>query len=57
MRRQRINGPVEGVGYPAATPEDMEETVRQVEALGRRIVVGKQTFVTSMHSGEPSTRV
>ncbi|MET8978816.1 mycofactocin-coupled SDR family oxidoreductase [Streptomyces sp. NPDC004539] len=25
-------------GYPLATPEDLEETVRQVEKLGRRIV-------------------
>jgi SDR family mycofactocin-dependent oxidoreductase len=27
------------VGYPMATPEDLEETVRRVEALDRRIVV------------------
>lgn len=26
------------VGYPMATPEDLAETVRQVEALGRKIV-------------------
>ncbi|SFO75055.1 (+)-trans-carveol dehydrogenase [Geodermatophilus dictyosporus] len=29
------------VGYPLATQEDMEETVRQVEALDRRIVATK----------------
>ncbi|MGE2716203.1 mycofactocin-coupled SDR family oxidoreductase [Mycolicibacterium litorale] len=27
-----------GVGYPMATPEDLAETVRQVEALGRNII-------------------
>ena len=31
-------GQVETVGYPMATPEDLEETVSQVEALDRRIV-------------------
>jgi SDR family mycofactocin-dependent oxidoreductase len=30
--------PLPGVPYPAATPEDLEETARQVEALDRRIV-------------------
>ena len=29
---------VESVAYPMATPEDLEETVAEVEALGRRIV-------------------
>lgn len=33
-----ICAPVDTVIYPAATPEDLDETVRQVEALGRRIV-------------------
>lgn len=33
-----IAGPVPGVQYPASTPEDLAETVRQVEALDRRIV-------------------
>ncbi|PBC39312.1 SDR family mycofactocin-dependent oxidoreductase [Rhodococcus sp. ACS1] len=33
-----IAAPVEGVMYPASTNEDLKETVRQVEALGRRIV-------------------
>ncbi len=33
-----IAGPVETVPYPGATPEDLAETVRQVEALDRRIV-------------------
>src|ERR1700712_2897100 len=32
---------VPGVGYPAATEEDLAETVRQVEALDRRIVASK----------------
>ena len=31
-------GDIETVGYPMATPEDLAETVRQVEALDRRIV-------------------
>ncbi|GLY18514.1 hypothetical protein Kisp01_55280 [Kineosporia sp. NBRC 101677] len=31
-------GPVPDLAYPAATPEDLAETVRQVEALDRRIV-------------------
>lgn len=30
---------VETVGYAMATPEDLEKTVAQVEALGRRVVV------------------
>jgi (+)-trans-carveol dehydrogenase len=29
---------IKTVGYPMSTPEDLKETVRQVEALGRRIV-------------------
>jgi (+)-trans-carveol dehydrogenase len=34
-----IAGPVESIGmYPPATPEDLAETVRQVEALDRRII-------------------
>jgi SDR family mycofactocin-dependent oxidoreductase len=34
-----VCAPVEGISqYPAATPADLEETVRQVEALDRRIV-------------------
>ena len=33
-----LAGPVQTVGYPAATPEDLAETVRAVEALDRRIV-------------------
>jgi SDR family mycofactocin-dependent oxidoreductase len=33
-----INGPVETVGYPPATPEDMAETVALVEKLDRRII-------------------
>ncbi|SEF16441.1 mycofactocin-coupled SDR family oxidoreductase [Jiangella alba] len=31
-------GPVPGIGYPPATPEDLEQTVKDVEALDRRIV-------------------
>jgi SDR family mycofactocin-dependent oxidoreductase len=34
-------GTVATVGYPLATQEDMDETVRQVEALDRRIVASK----------------
>ncbi|MGH3096407.1 MAG: mycofactocin-coupled SDR family oxidoreductase [Streptosporangiales bacterium] len=33
-----ICGPIEGMGYPPATADDLAETVRQVEALDRRIV-------------------
>lgn len=33
--------PVPGVGYPAATEADLQETVKAVEALDRRIVVKK----------------
>lgn len=33
-----IDTQVEGVPYPTATAEDLQETVRQVEALDRRIV-------------------
>ncbi|MEU2349684.1 mycofactocin-coupled SDR family oxidoreductase [Modestobacter sp. NPDC049651] len=37
-----IAGPVESIGmYPPATEEDLAETVRQVEALDRRIVATK----------------
>ncbi|BDI22523.1 mycofactocin-coupled SDR family oxidoreductase [Herbiconiux sp. L3-i23] len=36
-----IAGPVETVPYPGATPDDLAETVRQVEALDRRIVATK----------------
>ncbi|MGY1754101.1 mycofactocin-coupled SDR family oxidoreductase [Blastococcus sp. SYSU D01042] len=32
---------VDTVGYPLATPEDLAETVRQVEALDRRIVASQ----------------
>jgi len=34
-------GTVGTVGYPLATQEDMDETVRQVEALDRRIIASK----------------
>ncbi|BDZ64221.1 mycofactocin-coupled SDR family oxidoreductase [Agromyces mangrovi Wang et al. 2018] len=33
-----VCGPIPNLQYPHATPEDLEETVRQVEALDRRIV-------------------
>lgn len=33
-----IAAPLPGVPYDSATPDDLAETVRQVEALGRRIV-------------------
>lgn len=33
-----VCGPLPGVHYPSATPEELEESVRQVEALDRRIV-------------------
>jgi len=33
-----ICGPIETMNYPLATPEDLEQTVKAVEAQGRRIV-------------------
>ena len=33
-----IEGQIDSVPYPMSTPEDMAETVRQIEALDRRIV-------------------
>ena len=34
-----LAGPVESIGmYPPATPEDLQQTVREVEALDRRII-------------------
>ncbi len=33
-----VCAPIRNVGYPAATPEDLAETVRQVEAFDRRAV-------------------
>ncbi|TWF82041.1 (+)-trans-carveol dehydrogenase [Pseudonocardia hierapolitana] len=33
-----IAGPVDTVSYPSATPEDLAETVKEVEALDRRVV-------------------
>ncbi|PPJ25766.1 SDR family mycofactocin-dependent oxidoreductase [Nocardia nova] len=33
--------PLPDVGYDSATPEDLKETARQVEALGRRIVTAE----------------
>jgi SDR family mycofactocin-dependent oxidoreductase len=44
-----LNGPVEGVGYAAATTEDLAETVRLVEALDRRIVA-KQADVRDVEA-------
>ena len=38
--------PIDTVKYPAATPADLEETVRQVEALGRAIVAQMPTSAT-----------
>src|SRR5260221_13109285 len=32
-----ICAPVDGIGYAMSAPEDLAETVRQVEALGRRV--------------------
>ena len=36
-----IEGQIDSVPYPMSTPEDMAETVRQVEALDRRIIATK----------------
>lgn len=36
-----VCGPVADLEYPAATPEDLQETVRQVKALDRRIVASE----------------
>jgi SDR family mycofactocin-dependent oxidoreductase len=32
---------IPGMGYPPATPEDLDETARQVQALGRRVVAAQ----------------
>ncbi len=31
-------GPVDSAGYPLSTPADLEQTVKEVESLGRRII-------------------
>src|SRR3982074_649872 len=36
-----IDGQIDSVPYPMATPEDMQRTVKEVEALDRRIVATK----------------
>jgi (+)-trans-carveol dehydrogenase len=36
-----VCGQVDSVAYPMATPEDLEETIAQVEALDRRIVAAQ----------------
>src|SRR5687768_15470053 len=36
-----ICAPVDGVGYEAATSEDLAETVKAVEAAGRRIIASE----------------
>jgi SDR family mycofactocin-dependent oxidoreductase len=36
-----ICGPLPGIPYPAATPADLQETARLVEALDRRIIFAK----------------
>jgi SDR family mycofactocin-dependent oxidoreductase len=36
-----ICGPIDNLPYPPATPDDLKETVRQVEALDRRIVAAQ----------------
>src|SRR6266403_585671 len=36
-----IEGQIDSVPYPMSTPEDMELTVKEVEALDRRIVATK----------------
>jgi SDR family mycofactocin-dependent oxidoreductase len=33
-----VCAPVDGIGYPMSTPEDLAETVRLVETFGRRVV-------------------
>ncbi|HWG62254.1 MAG TPA: hypothetical protein VG253_11125 [Streptosporangiaceae bacterium] len=37
----RVEGKVASVPYPMATPQDLAETVKEVEALDRRIVATK----------------
>jgi SDR family mycofactocin-dependent oxidoreductase len=36
-----ICGPIDNLPYPPATPDDLKETIRQVEALDRRIVAAQ----------------
>jgi hypothetical protein len=35
-----VCAPLPGVAYDSATPEDLDETVRQVEKTGRRVIAG-----------------
>ena len=39
-----ICGQIASVAYPMATPEDLAETVKEVEALDRRIVAAQATY-------------
>jgi SDR family mycofactocin-dependent oxidoreductase len=42
-----INGPVETVEYPGATEQDMAQTAKEVEAVGRRVA----TFTADVRDG------
>ncbi len=42
-----ICGPIPNIGYPHATPEDLEQTVKEVEALDRRIIATQTDVVTA----------
>jgi hypothetical protein len=35
-----VCAPRPGVAYDSATPQDLDETVRQVEKTGRRVIAG-----------------
>ena len=47
---------IDSVPYPMATPDDLAETVKQVEALDRRISPPRPTSATRPRSRRPSTR-
>ena len=54
---QSTSVPAAGVGrYPMATPEELDQTVKAVEALGRHIVAPRPTCATSAALRQRSTR-
>lgn len=49
-----ICGPINSSTVPSASREDLEQTVKEVEALDRRIVTVEATCVTSTRWTRPS---
>ena len=40
-----VCAPLPSVAYDSATPEDLAETVRQVEKTGRRVIAGTECLM------------